>query len=121
MDVDIKARVKELEEQRRELEERAQRAGVRQSELEGMRRDRDRLEKRAAYFAGFGDERVSVPYRMLVPVADRAVELDMEPLKTKESGSQLAAKVRVSLRHLRAEITRVEAEVQALLDAPPKR
>ncbi len=109
---DIKATVNKRKAELAEFEVKAQQAASKQGEVDGMRRDLERLRKRRDYFASLGDEPLRVPYRLVVPPHG---ELTMRPLETAMSGNELAAAQQQNLDHLESEIARAEREIKELL------
>ena len=78
-----------------------------------MRTDLGRLESRHAAFVALGDKRVEMPIEQRVPQFTQVIAF--EPLRSVETGKQLAAGVAEKIEHLRNEIERTEQEIDRLL------
>jgi len=114
MDVaELKEQVAKRKQQARESEAETERAAALGAEVESLRRDIARFEKRHAAFAALGDKRVELPHKSY----DQRFNMFIEwaPLLSKKTGRELAAEAKDGLDYLTAEIAEREREIEQLL------
>lgn len=78
-----------------------------------MRRELAKLEAHRAKFAALGKAHVEIPQRTLDPRFNCVIE--WEPIRSKQTGAELAAVEDVNITQVRAEIARAETEIEELL------
>jgi endonuclease/exonuclease/phosphatase family metal-dependent hydrolase len=107
--------VAEHREQLLAQQERAHEATRLEAEIRSLQQDLERQRKRHGQFVALGKRHVEIPWRHVHP--GFGMELEMEPLRSKLTGDELAAKVGASIAHLETEIGNREAEIERLLGA----
>jgi hypothetical protein len=83
-------------------------------EVGDLRKDLARWSQRHATFKALGDRHLEVPQKS--PYPGYGV-IEWEPLRSKHTGSELAAGVRGNIDHLQSEIARREQQIKELLAA----
>ena len=112
---ELKEQVGERMQTVREWEEKAERAAALGAEVESLKRDVARFQKRHAAFAALGDERVELPHKSYDQRFNMFIE--WEPIRSKKTGRELAAEAKDGLDYLTGEIAEREQEIKRLLAA----
>jgi len=107
----LNASIAEREQQAEQTRRDAERARVIDAELHDLRRNIASLEARRDGYLTAGDEPPRFPWVHVVA----GVEYRMRPMETLLTGTELAEQIEGDIIYLKAEITRREQELAALL------
>jgi hypothetical protein len=110
--VDVKAILASKRQEILDLEERTREAGRLEADISAMRRERAQLEARRMRFESVGTARLELPFKAVIPGAG---EVQMEALRSAQTGVELAVETEERLAHLDGELERLEAELAKLL------
>jgi hypothetical protein len=108
------AKIAEHQGRAEQLRQNAEKARELEGAIRSMRIDLERLERRRDAYAAFGKGKIEIPNRH----KDEAwPHVELEPFRSRLTGDELATGQQAEIDYLAAEIAKLEAEVEELLDA----
>jgi hypothetical protein len=103
----------------RELEVDLPEVERRQAEIANLREETAKLERRRDAFAEFGASPIPIPQGdAYLPLASAQVRIEVEPLRSRETGAAHAKRVQNDIDELTKAIRDSEREIQRLLKGP---